>query len=212
MRPFEEYFNRHDIKDVPVVHHCNGASSLILKTTDSSLWTSRWLLVTLKWEPHDHRPGRYAITARQPVHDGYLTEQFFLDFPQTYKKWDEYEDFLLEWCNSLKGVVPVVGDHYEVVLTAWEMFVYVYDSWFLKQPNDIKNSLFHGLDKEKPIKYRYQHYQDVIVFLSTHQPAILRAWKYDFLVLVSNYADWLAIILNNKCKVPNTIPFKLEIP
>ena len=195
MRLFEEYFKRHDIVDVPVVHHC-AAGSLILRTTDPSLWKTRLLLVSIKWENHDHHPGQYIIDMNSPIHDGYLSETFFSKPSSIRKKWHEYEDFILDWCENLKGVKPVRGQK-EIVLAAWEIFVFSYDSWFLKQPHEIKQILYEGLDVEKSIDYRFKHYQDVAIFLSTHHPAVLRTWRYEVLARVQNYADWLADIIDN---------------
>lgn len=212
MRLYEEYFNRHLIVDVPVAHHC-AVGSLILRTTDSSIWKSRWILVSIRWESHDHHPGQYQIGINYPIHDGYLHEQLFTQLPSVTKKWHEYEDFFLEWSGNLKAVVPVYGP-YEIVLAAWEMFVFSYDSWFIKQPFEIKQSLFEGLNKENSVHLRYQHYQDVVIFLSTYHPAVLRAWKYEVLSRVQNYADWLVEIVDKQCKLEekNIRPFKLEIP
>jgi hypothetical protein len=212
MRLYEEYFKRHSIADVPVARHCS-AGSLILRTTDPSIWKSRWVLVSMRWENHDHHPGQYQIGINYPIHDGYASDQLFTQSPSITKKWHEYEDFFLDWSSNLTAAVPVIGSH-EVVLAAWEMFVFSYDSWFTRQPFEIKRSLFEGLDKDNPIHHRYQHYQDVAVFLSTHHPAVLRAWKYEVLARVQNYSDWLAAIVDKKCKLEekNIRPFKLEIP
>lgn len=210
MRLFEEYFTRHNIADVPVVHHCT-AGALILRTTDSSIWKNRWLLVTIRWEPHDHHPGQYRIDMNSPIHDGYASDSIFTKWPSLHKKWHEYEDFFLEWSEDLKAVEPVQGAK-EVVLAAWEMFVFAYDSWFFRQPNDIKRMLFESLDKDRPVEYRHQHYQDVAIFLATHHPAVLRAWKYEVLGRVVDYADWLAKIVKSQCKTQAMLPFKLEIP
>jgi len=210
MRLYEEYFKRHSIVDVPVAQHCS-AGSLILRTTDPSIWKSRWVLVSMRWENHDYHPGQYQIGINYPIHDGYLNDQLFTQSLPVAKKWHEYEDFFLDWSSNLKAARPVIGPH-EVVLAAWEMFVFSYDSWFIKQPFEIKRSLFEAVDKENPIHHRYQHYQDVAIFLSTHHPAVLRPWKYEVLARVQNYADWLAAIVDNQCKTEekNIRPFKLE--
>ena len=204
MRLYEEYFKRHGITDVPVVQHCS-AGSLIIRSTDESrrFFSSRWVLFSIRWKDHDHHPGQYHISIDRPVHDGYQQDQLFtavdLGFchsPITLK-WDLYESFVLDLASHLPPVAPVVGDQ-EVIMAAWEMFVFSYDSWFLKQPHSVKKLLFESLDKENPIQLRYQNYQDVIVFISTHHPAILRSWKYEVLARVQNYANWLAAILNTQ--------------
>lgn len=207
MRLFEEYFQRHGI-NVPVAHHCN-AGALILRTNDASLWKNRWLLVTINWEDHPHHPGQYVIRMNSPVHDGYSKASIFTKWPPVFKKWHEYEDFFLEWSARLKGATPVTGTK-EVTLAAWEMFVFAYDSWFLRQPPEVKRSLFDSLDKDNSLEARYIAYQDVAVFLATHQPAVLRTWKYDVLGSVQYYSDWLARLIENSCKEISLPTSKLE--
>jgi hypothetical protein len=208
MRPFEEYFARHNLS-IPTAHHAEHGA-LILRTTDRVLWKNRWVLVTIKWEDHPHHPGQYVIGMNSPVHDGHELGTIFSHWPPIYKKWHEYEDFFLDWVDGLSGVEPVVGTK-NVSMTAWEMFVYAYDSWFSKQAMDTKRSLFGSLDKENSLETRYAHYQDVALFLSHHHPAVLRAWKYEVLASVQNYSDWLARLVEDKCK-RNTPPSRLEIP
>lgn len=209
MRPIEEYFARHGITDAPVAHH-SESGALVLRTCDRQLWRNRWILVKIKWEDHPHHPGQYIVEMNSPVHDGYAKNQLFTHWPPIYKKWHEYEDFFLDWVNGLQGVVPVRGVK-EVTLAAWEMFVFTHDGWFLKQQPDTKRILFESLDKENSLEIRYARYQDVALFLSLHHPAILRSWKYEVLASVQDYSDWLARLVEDKCKA-NTRPSKLEIP
>lgn len=209
MRLHEEYFMRHGITDVPVVQHCS-AGSLILQPTDVSRdrFSSQWILLSIRWKDDDHHPGKYHISIDCPIHDGYQKDQLFtavgLGFCHSpiILKWDLYENFLLDLVSNLPAI-PVVGDQ-EVVMATWEMFVFSHDSWFLKQPYSIKKSLFESLDKENPIQLRYQNYQDVALFISTHHPAILRSWKYEVLARVQNYANWLAAIVNTQCKLESS--------
>lgn len=195
MRLCEEYFKRHSINDVPVAYHCS-AGSLILRTTDPSIWKSRWILISIAWENHDFHPGKYKIGFNLPIHDGYLDKLLFTQFPPTIKKWHEYEDFFIDWSANLEAVVPVVGLE-EVFLAAWEMFVFSYDSWFNERPDEIKRLLFDSLDKENTIHQRYQYCQHILTYLSTSHPETLKVWKYNVLVRVQNYSDWLAKIINN---------------
>lgn len=196
MRLFEEYLLRHKIIDVPLVHHCaNG--TLLLESTDPSQWESRWVLVSIRWIEDDHHPGQYLIEMKVPVHDGYAKGSFFARRRAIEKKWQEYEDYILEWTRILTGVRPIRGQR-EVTMSAWEMFTFMSDSWFIKQPAQLKQKLFQSLDKENSIATRYSNYQDVAIFLSTHHPAVMRAWKYEVLAHVQNRADWLANLIENK--------------
>lgn len=194
MKIFEEYFQRHKITDVPLVHHCtNGA--LILESFNSQIWRSKWVVFSIRWIDHDHRPGHYLMEINVPVHDGYETGEVFDQQVHVEKKWQEYEDFILDWSKSVSELKPVIGR--EAVIFAWEMFVYVFDSWFLKQPNSLKQKLFQSLDKDNSIQTRYSNYQDVAIFLSTHHPAVMRVWKYEILSKLQHDADWLARLIES---------------
>lgn len=192
MRLTEEYFSRHNISDVPIVNHCSN-STLIVKTKDN-LWDSNWIILNIKYGHHPHRPGSYQLEFKAPIHDGFIKETIFKKFPLVYYKWHEYEESILDLGKIINGTA-ILGEK-EIVLAAWEMFVFSYDSWFATQSDEIKRMLFDGLDKEQSVDERYENCQKIISFLSQNYFLVFRAWKYDVLNLVQNYADWLAIILN----------------
>lgn len=187
MRLFEEYLNRHNIV-VPIIHHCNSGV-VLLQSTDLSIQKNRWLIITIEWFQHEVRPGWYNISISSPIHNGFLSGDLFVNTPPIQKKWDEYEDYIFELRQSLKSVVPIQGSQ-EITLAAWEIFACVYDGWFVKQPFEIKQSLFESLDKEKSIEHRHEHYCEVLMFLSTHYLVVARTWKYDVLAKFHNYSDW----------------------
>jgi hypothetical protein len=150
MRLFEEYFQRNQITQVPVVHHC-AYGSLLLRTNDPSVWSSKWVLVNLKWQHSDSHPGKYHFDISLPVHDGFLKGNLFQKYPTVEKNWQDYEDFIINWSSNIYGVEPVIGTK-EIFLCAWEMFVFMCDGWFMKQTYEIKEFLFQTLNVTKLIK------------------------------------------------------------
>jgi len=198
---FEEYFNRHQISDVPLVRHCEKGS-LILRTSDFNYWKEKWGILKIDWEDHDHHPGQYLISIEFPIHDGYLSNSMFNQLPPVRKKWHEYENYFIEWSKTLSCVSCPVSDEIDVSLTAWEMFVYVYDGWFSKQSFEMKDILFESLDCERSHDDRYKKYQETVLLLSKNNPNILKSWKYDFLFRLKNYSNWLAVLVN-QCKIKN---------
>jgi hypothetical protein len=202
MRLHEEYLNRHKIHDIPIVNHCTEGA-VILQTIDPELWQNRWVLVTIKWVEHPQHPGSYNIEFCVPVHNGESKGKLFSRLPTAEKEWDEYEEFILDWASNLKGVKPVVG-HRQIVLAAWEMFVYCYDGWFRQQGSELKELLFKSLDEDFSIDARYVGYQQVLMHLSSHHPSVLKAWKYEVLSQVQCYADWLVKLLERRCDTPRS--------
>lgn len=203
MRLIEEYLARHNITNVPLAHHCSNGT-LLLEASDEKLWNSRWILLSIEWVEDDFRPGKYKIEISTPVHDSYVEDfcekSLFLKQQKivpSHIKWQDYEDFIFEWVKSFKGFRPI-REQRDIVLTAWEMFVFMYDGWFIKQSSELKQKLFETLDKEIPYETRYSNYQDVAVFLSFHHPSVMRCWKYDVLaVVLQNHADWLAHLIED---------------
>lgn len=194
MRLSEEYFLRNNISDVPIVKHC-AVSSLILKDKDP-FYNSNWVFLNIKYEHHPHRPGTYQLQFKYPIHDGFIKETIFKKFPLIYYKWHEYEDSILDLSNHINGT-PILGEK-EVILSAWEMFVFTYDSWFAIQSNEIKKILFEILDKDNLIDVRYENFQQIILFLSNNYISVFRIWKYEIYNYIQNYADWLAVIINKQ--------------
>lgn len=112
------------------------------------------------------------------------------------KKWHEYEDYIFNDLSAIKGLCPVRET--DAFFVAWEVFVYVYDHWFYNQPHTVKSALYESLNKEKSFKHRYKYYQDVIAYLSNNYPSVLRSWRFDMLLRIQNYADWLGDIIESR--------------
>lgn len=198
MRLYEEYFKRHSISDVPMVHHCSSGS-LILKTTDYSVWETNWVVISIHWMNDDYHPGRYCITVKTPIHNGFSNDRynkFFSFLTYVKKNSDEYENFFFDWCDSLKSIVPIT-DPEELILSIWEMFVFCHDDLFVKQSQQIKRILFESLDKNNSMHDRNESRKKIIDFISTNYPKTLKSWNYEFLVCAENYSHWLADLINN---------------
>jgi hypothetical protein len=196
MRLFEEYFQRHQITQVPVVYHC-VSGSLLLRTNDRNIWKNRWVLINLKWQHGDGHPGKYHFDVSLPIHDGFLKGSIFERCPTIQKNWQEYEDFIDSWASSLRGVEPVCGIK-EIFLCAWEMFVFMCDSWFMKQTYEIKEFLFQTLNIENSIDVRFEYYENMMNIISIKQPSLIRVWRYEVLSRVQCYANWLAVLVQDK--------------
>lgn len=206
MRIYEEYLNRHNIKNVPIVHHSRSSSLICRLDSNHPRWKGhKWLLTSILWDHNNHHPGNYRFEMHFPVHDGCSKNCFFTQYnpsvirsekPSIIKKWDEYEDYILDEFCMMEGLKPVKEK--DAFLTAWEIFVYIYDSWFYQQSHDIKSILYESLDKEKSSKHRYKYYQEIVAFLTNNHSIVLRSWRFDLLIRVQNYADWLATVMEQK--------------
>ena len=132
-----------------------------------------------------------------PIHDGQYRGKLFDRLSPVEKEWDEYEDYLTTWVANVTAVRALEG-HRDVTLAAWEMFVFCYDGWFRRQSHELKELLFKSLDDDYD-NNRYEAYQDALLYLSTHHPGVLKAWKYEVYAQVQPYADWLAQLVEARC-------------
>jgi hypothetical protein len=198
MRLYEEYFKRHAIKDIPLVRY-DSMGALILRTEDTTYWHSSWLLVTIKWVDGGIHPGKYVVEFYSPIHNGYLKQRLFQKYNAKELEWDQYEDYFLNWSRSLDGdsMPGVVTGGKEVILTAWEMFVYCYDGWFAHQESELRHYVDRCLDVDLPLANRYAGYQNCLIYLTARHPNVLKVWKYEVLALVQHYSGWLAALVES---------------
>lgn len=196
MRIFEEYFQRHNIIDVPLVHHCTNGTLLLETNKKEPDWNSRWVLVTIKWVEGAHYPGEYLIEFQTPNYD--CINNLFSTIHIT-RKWHEYEDFILQCSSSFPSFRPITNSS-EILIIAWEMFVFMHDSWFAKQSTTLKNKLFQSLNKENDLEIRYSNYQDVVCILAKQDSILIQTWEYNILFRTQNCANWLAYLIENQNK------------
>lgn len=195
MRLFEEYFNRHDIKSVPLVHHAPDGAVILESLKDSSFK----ILVLIEWK-NEKPPGRYVIQSVSPIHNGFSSGSFFKIHNEVEKKWHEYESYFIEFAENLQEL-RVISNEKEVLLAAWEMFVFIHDGWLSGLPLGIKDALFESVNKENSFEERYEKYQDVYYYLGHNFPYTLENWqKYILFRVVGAYSFWFANLIN---KVPS---------
>lgn len=210
MRLYEEYLKRHNIQDVQFAHHANQ-SSLCLAIDSLNVWQNilkqnivqkmpKYAILQIKWENNEHHPGLYYVTISYPVHDGYLNDSIFSTYRIATLKWQDYESFVLNNLNEHLDGARIFHDFLEISIAAWEMFVLAYDSWFNKQTGDIKYLLYESLDKDNDLEKRWGYCQEILRQLQTINPVTFRCWKYDVFVKINNHSEWLANLIEKKCK------------
>jgi hypothetical protein len=193
MRLSEEYFQRHAITGVPLVRY-EDTGAVILRMRDPTYWQSSWLLVTTRWTDGGVHPGKYVVEFYSPIHNGYIGQHLFKKCNAKAVEWDEYEDYFLNWSRAVAGdrMPSAVRAGKDVTLTAWEMFVYIYDGWFARQESELRHFVDRCLDTDLPPAVRYAGYQNCVIYLTARYPSVLKAWKCEVLALVQHYSGWLA--------------------
>ena len=192
---WQEYIERHSIIAEPVVHYpCSG--TLLLKTYDSNYWNSKWLIFSLKCADGGGYPGVYYISYYTPIRDGFKRKELFKNVgSRSEREWDDYESFIIKWSKNIKGALAVKNNR-ELIFVAWEIFVYIFDSWIIKDKKFEKLS-YAVLDLSRSHEERYQSYLDALVYLSNFHLEVLRIWKYEILFNFRDYMDWLVDLVND---------------
>lgn len=195
MRLHEEYLQRHGLK-IPVINHC-ATASLFLKN-DPYSWSGidryvPYTFLKIFWIENNRGLGNYAISHLWPIRDG--KDRIFEKVGTENFYWDQYEDYLYQWCFDHKE--HIVSPE-KSLLAGWEMFVYILDSWFKKQPQFLKTILFESLDEDNSISSRLQSYKEIYDYMNIHSPGALRIWKEEILIWVGRYSKNLATLFEGK--------------
>jgi len=213
MRLYEEYFKRHKINDVPLVHHVNN-SCIVFRTKDYKIWydllsidtivSSNFTLpsagiLNIKWIYSDHHPGHYEVSLHCQIHDGYINDKIFMNKMISNIKWHDYESFIHSCMKNFMNV-DLVRDKDEAFVLCWEMFVASYDSWFSKQGGEIKYMLFQTLDEELDTATRIDFIAEILKKLAYTSPGVFRNWKYEVLNKVQYFADWFLELIDKNAK------------
>jgi hypothetical protein len=160
MTLFEEYAARCGL-ELPLVGY-NNKSSLLLRSPDDVNPREYLLLRIDKDDEEEWCPVEFSVTLRQPVHDGYESEDWWADvFAPIDAYWEEYEEVLLKMVDSMGDCYlhyhPVKEEDFE--LAAWEMFLIIHDSWLAKHMDDsffseVESSLFKENKRDRFLSYR----------------------------------------------------------
>lgn len=193
MRITDEYLDRHSISNFNYVKYLSWGSLFVNIPTNSGC---PWVLFSIEWinSRYGSSVGYFSIEALSPqrLRDGIVFDcvENSSIFPGTiFLHWDEYEDYIRSLANKLPSG-GVVGTRKEVVLSAWEMFLYSADKHLAKLK--IHDVLYRSIDLDLSLDERYLGFQDSIVVLSEYDKELFTVWKSSVARYVYGYSYWLA--------------------
>jgi hypothetical protein len=205
MKPYEEFLQRIRV-NVPVVEHHNEWSFLFRTLGDG--WYTPFVLMNAQWVAIENHVGYYMITYQKTIHDGYAKRSYFENYKDVRVAWDEYDDYFKNWevLNYIRPEVrenlkPIFGEN-EMLFSAWEIFVYTHDGWVARQPPEFRVYVEGAIDETRSDNDRIKSYQNALLFLTTREPNVLRAWKSDIMGKMRNYAHWLGRLLDSGSLLP----------
>jgi hypothetical protein len=194
--PQEEYLARHGISDVAVIHHVAHGTVFIAQDEPIRKWT----VLSMKWVDNPLHPGEYHFCFFTPIHNGWKGGPLFEKLDELILQYDEYEDFIFEWASSrskYSNTCRAIEGEWPAILSAWEMFLGMFDSWFVEQaPGSLKRLLFDSVDPDEDASQRMTSYQESLLILTEHHPHVLKRFKFEVLQHAYNYCDWLARLTN----------------
>jgi hypothetical protein len=188
MQIYEEYLQRHDI-GMSLVKYVSVGYLFLKKPTDIGF---NWEIVRFNWKEKDRSPGRYYFNVYTPVHDGNLIEDNLVS-PEIELNWDAYEDFLYDWTYQQKKSTVISG-HKEMVLAAWEIFIFCHDTYFARNFDYIEPLLFESLNFNSSVETRFSSYQKTMKSVSGHY-SFFKQWNSLLNIYSKNYCHWLVELI-----------------
>lgn len=185
MQLVEEYLNRHNLNNVPLMKHIVDVGYVFSRKETSSNIT--WTVLQINYVEQEAHPGYYQITITKPRHNGFTEGVMFEKSENIRIEWGDYEAWMLNWMNkNKKTIVPETNN--SAVLTAWEMFVYSCDSWMsLHSRNE---DLFQSLNYEASPDARMAALtRSLNVF---KDKKLNSAWREHVRTYTNNYCGWMA--------------------
>lgn len=157
--------------------------------------------MAIRWHDQPYHPGRYRVRFLSPVHNGYRENEVFESVGFWDGGWDEYEDFLLDWCRGTKAN-PILSKR-AVILAAWEMFLISHDGPLAAVIHS--DRMFKTVDDSIGVETRYTHLQDVSSYLASHHPMLYNAWD-QMKSYINNYSYWLGHLVRKEASAQEVCP------
>lgn len=192
----QEYYERHQIKEVPLIRYVDRDYLLLRSKEGDNRITALYITYSAKPETS---PGTFRFGVQHPTYDAGSNQVNPLR--STWEKkleWDEWESFVAAWSEASRGhVVPLTGD--EADLAVWEVFAYCHDTWLSQNlPPRLIDKLFVVLDRDAPGADRKAAAAELEAFLKArpvNKPAASLAGLMSNYGAADNQAAWLAKLL-----------------
>jgi len=197
MKLYREYLARHELADIQVAQHVDQGT-LFFRGQNAD-GNTIWRMLYIQFQCDHHHPGTYRFSWMQPTHDGrgrqgvFSAIQNYDDPPQV--EWDQYEDYIYGLVKKPPEGMKVVRNQAEIILCAWEMFVFAHDSELARYAN--KESLFRSLDTDLSIVDRHQSYQEIMFDIERNMSNYFSVWSRDMMNYIRKYCHWLADMCDN---------------
>lgn len=187
MRPSEEYFIRHKIKNVPQVKHSDDGCMLYYY---GDVEKNQFCLCTYFWKDNTVHPGRYYVQMQFPVRNGYERHELFETYSEINLKWHEFESYWINWMQQNREFTPI-NNHEHAYLAAWSSFVCITENFCNNLKSNYKNLFAESVNAKNPFNSRLRYSEDCQKILEDSFPKVSYLWKTRFHKYLENYSDWI---------------------
>lgn len=196
---YHEYIQRHHLK-LPLVSYSTKTNVILRQKTKRSE-KPVWRILSLNWRPQDYHPSFFEVNYLEAIHNGFNNNKCFKDILRSDTwYWDQYEINLLNIIKEIKNQEFFAQKTTENILAAWEMFVFLTDSYLAdKFDYDFFQLLEKSIYKSYSLRERKLAFKKVENLLEKKDPTIWDFWQHRIkpISCVANN-QWLVHLINEK--------------
>jgi len=223
MNIVEEYIVRNKLQQIPMIHHCLSGFVVarlvdvadkfeknIDDSMDSMLAKNNYVFISIKWNKSLNTPGSYFVQFISPCklkadfrnyvqHSDYIDKKLlFTIISNKHVEYDDYESSMFLWLKSFaqsNKIWVVAKNKDEANFMLWESYVYMFDSYFLGFPKEIKSILCESLNSNNKKSTRITHMQKFIDFVEKDCRIISDIWNGDLNSILQEYSIWIESVV-----------------
>lgn len=190
----QEYLNRHNIDDYPIVQRPtkNNNFTLLFKSKKNNI-KSKLILLRITAEFPPHAPVCYKLDWYESVHNSNAFNQVS---PCITTQWDEYESDLLAMAENFDDMTSIT-DSQSLDLYIFEIFLYCNDELISTYPLSTQRQFWEIIDESKDLDVRLKKLNECIEQIHKNK-SLLTKWMQVSIHIKNSYAFWLGNLFNKK--------------
>jgi hypothetical protein len=185
MRLYEEYIKRHNLA-VPIISHADYSVLFLRREKANGI---DWKIFTAQFRRDMQRHGLYQCILNQPQRNSIGSG--YRPLSSWEIEWDCFEDYML----GFDGKDSIVTGTQEVMLAAWEIFVFQAERYLVKYASN--DDFFGSLDLTLSVERRYEHINRFIQTNSFKTCEVYVYWTREMSKSVNDYSHALARVLTS---------------
>lgn len=193
MHPHEEYSRRHNL-NIPII--CYDKKSSVFLRADKL--PAIWNVLNIKWYHLDQsHPGFYQIELLEPIHNSLGKSCFAPIKENTSVHWDDYYNKMIDLAYYYKAKKMRVVPAAERMLSAWQMFLIIYDGWLaVNMHADFFGLVEQSTCPDLDTNTRTIAFRKAYKLLAIKSASVYNCLEDEIMPLVRGHAPWLERLIN----------------